>query len=98
MVVAIIIIGKDIDKIMTFNMFLESLGLALAAATIYYFRKEHDKKLKARWTYITPYTTAFYILTYVFVIISVTIKSPTGSMLAILLMTGLFMIFLSQEN
>jgi APA family basic amino acid/polyamine antiporter len=28
MVVAIIIIGKDIDKIMTFNMFLESLGLA----------------------------------------------------------------------
>ncbi|KUG10609.1 MULTISPECIES: APC family permease [Weeksellaceae] len=93
MVVAIIIIGKDIDKIMTFNMFLESLGLALAAATIYYFRKEHDKKLKARWTYITPYTTAFYILTYVFVIISVTIKSPTGSMLAILLMTGLFMIF-----
>jgi APA family basic amino acid/polyamine antiporter len=52
MVVAIIIIGKDIDKIMTFNMFLESLGLALAAATIYYFRKEHDKKLKARWTYI----------------------------------------------
>ena len=84
----IIFIGKGVDNILGFTMFLDSLGMCTAAFTLFILRKKGmgNNHLEAKSNRITPALAAFFVGLYALVALAVFVKSPFSAI------TGLFLI------
>ncbi|MEP7109356.1 MAG: APC family permease [Ferruginibacter sp.] len=86
--VAIIFWSKNFDTILSFTIFLDSLGMVLSAATIFILRKK-TKHLDDTGIYkmkLYPLLPVIFILSYVFVAISIALDYKNNNNAAI---TGL---------
>jgi len=87
-------LGKGIDPILNFSMFLDSIGMATSAAAIFILRKR-QRELAAdnavqEYSAITPYVAGFFIVAYFAIATGVFLKDLTAAMSGV----GLFLFFL----
>jgi len=87
-------LGKGIDPILNFSMFLDSIGMATSAAAIFILRKRQrglaaDSAVQ-EYSAITPYVAGFFIVAYFAIATGVFLKDLTAAMSGV----GLFLFFL----
>ena len=87
-------LGKGIDPILNFSMFLDSIGMATSAAAIFILRKRQrvlatDNSVQ-EYSAITPYVAGFFIVAYFAIATGVFLKDPTAAWTG----TILFLVFL----
>jgi APA family basic amino acid/polyamine antiporter len=87
--------AKEFDKILDYIMFLDSIGMAFSAATIFFFRR---KKIKPEGEEIYkmplyPIMPIFYILAYVFIAASVFVKKPDAAMNGLIIFVVFFVVY-----
>jgi APA family basic amino acid/polyamine antiporter len=84
----IILIGKGIDNILGFTMFLDSLGMCTAAFTVFILRKKGigDKYMQGGRTWYSSAMATFFVSLYALVALAVFVKSPWSAL------TGIFFI------
>jgi len=93
-------LGKGIDPILNFSMFLDSIGMATSAAAIFILRKRQYASAsisnKQEYSALTPYVAGFFIVAYIAIATGVFLKDPkaawTGTILFFVFLTiyGLF--------
>jgi len=85
--------AKEFEKILDYIIFLDSIGMATSAATLFYFRSRNvvpeGKKIYKVPLY--PLTPIFYILAYTLIAFSVFVKNPTAALYGVLI----FIIFIA---
>lgn len=85
--------AKEFEMILDYIIFLDSIGMATSAATLFYFRSKNivpeGKKIYKVPLY--PLTPIFYILAYTLIAVSVFVKNPTAALNGILI----FVIFIA---
>ena len=87
-------LGKGIDPILNFSMFLDSIGMATSAAAIFILRKRQPvlaaDNSAQEYSAITPYVAGFFIVAYFAIATGVFLKDPTAAWTG----TILFLVFL----
>ncbi|TDH19801.1 APC family permease [Segetibacter sp. 3557_3] len=91
--VLIVFFAKEFDEILSFTIFLDCIGMAFSAATIFILRKrtpvqEGDPEIYKMKLY--PLLPLIFISAYIFVAISIAIDSPNTALTA----TGVLAVFL----
>jgi APA family basic amino acid/polyamine antiporter len=92
--VIITLIGKRIDQILSFTMFLDSIGMCTSAATLFILRRRGEGNARlgeGALTRFTPYLASFFVLSYAMVAVAVVIQKPgaAGIGLGLLLLLAL---------
>lgn len=88
--------AETFDKILGFVMVLDSFGMALGAATLFYFRKKSQENIGYNtWWY--PWATILFITSYLFVALSIAIDKPMLSLTGILVFAGLVIIYYALQ-
>lgn len=87
--------AKEFDKILDYIMFLDSIGMAFSAATIFYFRR---KKVKPENQHVYkmplyPLMPIFYILAYIFIAASVFVNKPDAALKGLLIFVIFFALY-----
>jgi len=95
---AIIVVfwAETFDRILSFSIFLDSLGMVLSAATIFIFRKKAGKEhttevYRMKWYPMLP---LIFILTYTFVAISILIDTPTTAFTGLAILALFILLYL----
>jgi APA family basic amino acid/polyamine antiporter len=92
MSIVILFFAKTFDKILGFTIFLDSIGMATSAATIFILRKR-TKHLDGTGIYkmrLYPLLPLIFIAAYIFVGISIAFNTPDLALIA----TAVFAAFL----
>ncbi|MBK9272100.1 MAG: APC family permease [Saprospiraceae bacterium] len=88
----ILIWARTFDQIMGFVMVLDSAGMALGAATLFYFRKKNSENIGFKlWWF--PLTTLVFILSYLFVAFSIAIDNPFLSLTGLFIFCGFVLLY-----
>ncbi len=96
--------GKGVDNILTFTMFLDSIGMSTAAATIFILRKKNinQEMICGQWNKFTPLLASFFILSYFMVAVAVVIKNVTAALtgvgLLILLLGVYYVLYFKKRS
>lgn len=91
--ILVIIIGKDIDNVLTFSIFLDCFGMTLSASTLFIMRK---KLIGEEFVYknllykITPLLSVLFVIAYCFVATAVVIDNISAAAIGI----GLMVLFM----
>ncbi|MFM8449721.1 MAG: APC family permease [Haliscomenobacter sp.] len=93
--IMVVFIGRGVDKILGFTMFLDSIGMCTSAATIFIlrYRKEGEAAIRGKLSRFTPFMAGFFVLAYAAVAVAVVVKSPAAAglgMLLLLLFLGIY--------
>ena len=93
--IIITLIGKRIDEILGFSMFLDSIGMCTAAATLFILRRrgEGDARVTGALAKYTPYLAAFFVLSYAMVAVAVVIQKPGAAGIGMGLLLGLGVLY-----
>lgn len=91
--VVVLFFADTFDKILSFTIFLDSIGMAFSAATIFIIRKRtaHLDKKSIYSMRLFPLMPVVFITAYVFVATSIAIDQPTTALTA----TGVLAVFLA---
>jgi APA family basic amino acid/polyamine antiporter len=88
------------DKILSFSIFLDCIGMAFSAATLFILRKrmagQDDSQIYKMKFY--PLQPIIFILTYIFVAISITIDKPMTALVALLVLGSFILIYFLQQK
>jgi APA family basic amino acid/polyamine antiporter len=87
--------AKEFDKILDYIMFLDSIGMAFSAATIFFFRRNKIKP-EGEEIYkmpLFPIMPIFYILAYIFIAASVFVKKPDAAMNGLIIFVVFFVVY-----
>ncbi len=99
--IVILFFSQEFEKILIFTMFLDSFGMILSAATIFWFRKK-TKHLDGTGIYkmkLFPLMPVIFIAAYLFVGISITIADPFSAAIGTaVLATFVLLYFLLHRN
>lgn len=101
--IIILFFAQEFEKILTFTIFLDSFGMVLSAATIFWFRKK-TKHLDGTGIYkmnLFPLMPIIFILSYVFVACSITIADPKAALTGVAVLatfTLLYFILNRKKN
>ncbi|MFM8805958.1 MAG: APC family permease [Sphingomonadales bacterium] len=88
--IAVSFLGKGVDPILNFSMFLDCIGMASSAAALFILRKRQKTELGG-FTRYTPFFASFFILAYVVIATGVFMKDLTAALTG----TGLLALFLA---
>jgi len=98
--IIILYFAQEFEKILTFTIFLDSFGMILSAATIFWFRKK-TKHLDGTGIYkmkAFPLMPVVFILAYLFVAISITAADPGAALTGLAVLAGFIIIyFIAQQ-
>jgi APA family basic amino acid/polyamine antiporter len=88
----IAVVGKGVDSILNFTMFLDSIGMSTSAATLFILRKrmQGETMTKATWNKFTPVLATFFVFSYFMIAIGVVIKDLNAAITGV----GLLLFFL----
>jgi APA family basic amino acid/polyamine antiporter len=86
--IMVVFIGRGVDKILGFTMFLDSIGMCTSAATLFIlrYRKEGEAAVHGGLKRFTPFMAAFFVLAYAAVAVAVVVKSPLSAALGMALL------------
>jgi len=85
--------AREFDQILNYIMFLDSIGMATSAATIFYFRKHNTMPEGSKEIYkvpLYPILPVFFIAAYSFVALSVFVKKPEAGINGLLIFGAFF--------
>jgi APA family basic amino acid/polyamine antiporter len=85
--------GKKVDDILSFTMFLDSIGMSTSAATLFILRKrkQNEAMITGNWNKFTPVLAAFFVFSYFMIAVGVVIKDVKAAFIGV----GLLALFLS---
>lgn len=101
--IVITFLGKEVDNILGFSIFLDSIGMSASAATLFILRKrkKNEQAVTGTWTKWTPLLAAIFVLAYAGIAVAVVIDKPfaalTGAIL-LLLLTIMYFIFYHRKK
>jgi len=94
--VIVVFIGRGIDKILGFTMFLDSIGMCTSAATIFILRRRKEgehlvsgKRLRR----LTPFLAGVFVLGYAAIAVAVVVKDPRSAALGTILLLLLLAVY-----
>ncbi len=93
--VIILYFSQEFEKILTFTIFLDSFGMILSAATIFWFRKK-TKHLDGTGIYkmkLFPVMPVIFIAAYLFVAGSITIADPKAALTGFAVLTAFIVLY-----
>jgi APA family basic amino acid/polyamine antiporter len=93
--IIILFFSQEFEKILTFTMFLDSIGMTLSAATIFWFRKK-TKHLDGTGIYkmkFFPLMPVIFILAYLFVAVSITIADLKAALTGVAVLTVFVLLY-----
>lgn len=84
-IIVVVFLGKGVDNILNFTMFLDSIGMATSAATLFILRKQQQgmDKAKGGLNSLTPAFAVFFILVYMAIAVAVVFKDPWAALLGL---------------
>ncbi len=90
--VAVTFIGKGVDNILTFSMFLDCIGMSTSAFTLFILRRKkmNQELANGSWNKYTPFLAALFVFSYMMLLAGVIIKKPDAALIG----TGLLFLFL----
>jgi APA family basic amino acid/polyamine antiporter len=88
--IAVSFLGKGVDPILNFSMFLDCIGMGSSAAALFILRKRQNTQLGG-FTRFTPLFAGFFILAYIVIASGVFIKDLNAALIG----TGLLLLFLA---
>lgn len=93
--IIITLIGKQIDQILSFTMFLDSIGMCTAAATLFILRRrgEGDARVTGSLGRFTPYLAGFFVFSYAMVAVAVVIQKPGAAGIGLGLLVALGLVY-----
>lgn len=101
MCIIILYFSQEFEKLLTFTIFLDSFGMILSAATIFWFRKK-TKHLDGTGIYkmrFFPLLPVIFIAAYLFVAVSITVADPEAALTGIgVLSTFIVLYFLVHRK
>jgi len=93
--IVILFFAQEFEKILTFTIFLDSFGMILSAATIFWFRNK-TKHLDGTGIYkmkLFPLFPVIFILAYLFVAISITLADPNAALTGIAVLAAFVVLY-----
>lgn len=93
--IVILYFSQEFEKLLTFTIFLDSFGMILSAATIFWFRKK-TKHLDDTGIYkmkFFPLMPVIFIAAYFFVACSITIADPKAALTGTCVLTTFILIY-----
>jgi APA family basic amino acid/polyamine antiporter len=91
---------KAFDKILSFTIFLDCIGMAASAGTIFKLRKQNvfpeGKEFYRMGLY--PFLPLIFIAAYIFVATSIAIDTPWTAVTALAVMTGFMVIYFISKK
>ena len=93
--IVILYFAQEFEKILAFSIFLDSFGMILSAATIFWFRKK-TKHLDGTGIYkmkAYPLMPVIFILAYLFVGCSITIADPKTALTGLAVLSVFILIY-----
>ncbi|MBX7163404.1 MAG: APC family permease [Saprospiraceae bacterium] len=104
LVIVILFFANTFEKLLGFTMFLDSIGMVFASATLFIFRKNNVEPQGANSLYkmkLFPLPTIIFIICYLFVTYTLIKTRPemalTGT-IVFLIFTGLYFIFKNKKS
>jgi APA family basic amino acid/polyamine antiporter len=93
--VVILFFADTFDKILSFTIFLDSIGMAFSAATIFMIRKKtkHFDKSQIYTMRFFPLMPIVFISAYIFVAISITIDKPQTALIGTAVLAAFLVLF-----
>lgn len=93
--VAVLFFADTFDKILGFTIFLDSIGMAFSAATIFIIRKRttHLDKRQIYSMKFFPLMPIIFIAAYIFVAISIAIDKPDTALTAVGVLAAFLLLF-----
>ncbi|MBL7749215.1 MAG: APC family permease [Chitinophagaceae bacterium] len=90
--IIVTLFGKGVDNILSFTMFLDSIGMSTSAATLFILRKrrQNEELITGAWNKFTPILAAFFVFSYFMIAVGVVIKDLNAALIGI----GLLALFL----
>ena len=93
--IIILYFSQEFEKLLTFTIFLDSFGMILSAATIFWFRKK-TKHLDGTGIYkmkLFPLMPVIFIAAYLFVATSITIADPKAALTGVAVLTVFVLLY-----
>jgi APA family basic amino acid/polyamine antiporter len=93
--VVVLFFADTFDKILSFTIFLDSIGMAFSAATIFIIRKKtsHLDKSQIYSMKFFPIMPVIFILAYLFVATSIAIDKPETAITATAVLAGFLILY-----
>ncbi|MEY3577521.1 MAG: hypothetical protein RL394_1105 [Bacteroidota bacterium] len=93
--VVVLFFADTFDKILSFTIFLDSIGMAFSAATIFIIRKrtQHLDKSQIYSMRFFPVMPVIFIAAYVFVATNIAIDKPETALTATAVLAGFLLLF-----
>ena len=93
--VVVLFFADTFDKILSFTIFLDSIGMAFSAATIFIIRKrtQHLDKSQIYSMRFFPVMPVIFIAAYVFVAINIAMDKPETALTATAVLAGFLLLF-----
>lgn len=93
--IVITFFGKEVDNILGFSIFLDSIGMSTSAATLFILRKrkKNEEAVKGAWTKWTPLLAGLFVLSYVGIAVAVIIDKPFAALTGVILLLALTIIY-----
>ena len=91
----ILYFAQEFEKILTFTIFLDSFGMILSCATIFWFRKK-TKHLDGTGIYkmkLFPLMPLIFILAYFFVAVSIAVSDPKAALTGVAVLAAFIAIY-----
>jgi APA family basic amino acid/polyamine antiporter len=87
--------AQEFDRILDYIMFLDSIGMAFSAATIFYFRKKNmaPEGMDIYKVPLYPVLPIFFIAAYTFIALSVFVKKPDAAINGLIIFAAFFAAF-----
>lgn len=101
--IIILFFSQEFEKILTFTIFLDSFGMILSCATIFWFRKK-TRHLDGTGIYkmkFFPLMPVVFIAAYLFVAVSITVEDPKAALTGIAVLAAfmlLYFVFHHKKN
>lgn len=101
--IIITFLGKEIDNILGFTMFLDGIGMSVSAATIFILRKrkKNQSAVTGTWVRWTPFLAGVFVLSYTGIAIAVIIDKPMAALSGVVLLlffASLYFIFYHKKQ
>ena len=95
MTIAVTFFGKGVDNVLSFSIFLDSIGMSTSAATLFILRmrKQGDAAVTGSVTKILPVLTFLFVISYGFVATAVVIDKPQAALTGVSLLAFFILIY-----
>lgn len=96
----IIFFAHTFDRILNFTIFLDSMGMAASAASIFWIRKR-TRHLDNTGIYkmkLYPLQPVIFITAYLFVAASIAVQTPNAAITALIVMAACMLIYFATKN